>query len=185
MIMLIVAWESHLPAFCLSVAFFFFFHINNYFILHSFFFFFSFFKVRLRDFNISEVSKHPWQWVLNKDSWAVENAAFSVKVKLLWACFYAAADPFKNRDKFAAWILKGHATVSLEHFIGSVHVCYRIQGNLLCSNRTQKSPPLKMKNMCMAQWAALDQEAWLCFSCECQIGTKSWGTFGTEIEMNW
>lgn len=115
---------------CLWLSFF--LHINNYFILH-FFFFFSLFKVRLRDFNISEVSKHPWQWVLNKDSWAVESAAFSVKVKLLWACFYAAADPFKNRDKFAAWILKGHATVSLEHFIGSVHVCYRIQGNLLCS----------------------------------------------------
>lgn len=130
MIMLIVAWESHLPAFGLFMAFFFFFSI---WIITSLFNFSSLFKVRLRDFNISEVSKHPWQWVLNKDFWAVESTAFPVKVKLLWACFYAAADPFKNWDKFAAWILKGHATMSLEHFIGTVHVCYRIQGNLLCS----------------------------------------------------
>lgn len=102
----------------------FFFKINDYFS--------SLFREKLMDFNIFKVSILN-KWVLNKESWAVESAAFSVKVKLLWAWFCAAADPFKNQDKFAAWILKRFATVSLGHFIGAVHVCYRIQGNLLCS----------------------------------------------------
>jgi len=42
-----------------------------------------------------------------------------------------------------------------------------------------------MKNLDVAQWAAFYQEACCCLPCVLQIGTKSSGTFGAEIETGW
>jgi len=89
--------------------------------------------MRLMDFNILEVRKHPWQMSAEQRIQSCGERCIFCKGQIIMSLFLCCTDPLKNQDKFPARILKGPATMSLGHFIGAVRVCYRIQGYLLCS----------------------------------------------------